>query len=101
MTVHYKTSAEVLDYTVDWDDNWLADGETISTSVWSIYAENQESVIQLSEDSESETSTTATIWVSGGTVGCRYRLRNTITTSEGRTGVRTMYVEISEDLPSP
>lgn len=101
MTVFYKTTADVLDYTIDWDDNWLASGETISTSDWAIYAENRESPVNLIEDSESSTSSRATIWVSSGTVGARYRLRNTIVTSASRTGRRTIYLEISHDIPDP
>lgn len=101
MTVFYKTTEGVLDYTLDWGANWLEDEETISTSEWDIYAENRESSVSLTEDSNSKTDTTATIWVSDGTVGCRYRLRNTITTSSGRTGRKTMYLEIKADMPDP
>lgn len=99
MPTLYKTPAEVLDYSFDWDDFWLGDGETISTSEWSVSAENGETPAALIVDSSSNTTSLATVWVSAGTVGVIYRMRNTITSSQGRTAVRTIYLQIKSDLP--
>jgi hypothetical protein len=72
----------VLDYTIDWSD-WLPSGDTILSSSWSVPA-------GLTEDSSSNTSTTATVWISGGTAGTNYRITNHITTTEGRQDDRTI-----------
>ena len=46
----------------------------------------------LTEVSSSSTDTTATIFVSGGSCGCTYRITNRIETLGGRTRDRTIYV---------
>ena len=81
-----KDPGSILDYTIDWDQGWLAGGETISTSVWKI------SPTGLTQDSEAETTTTATITVSGGTHAVSYYVTNVITTSAARTGERTIRI---------
>lgn len=100
MIVFSKTPSEVLDYSFDWDDFWLQESEIISASDWTIYAENGEDPVVLEIDSENNTISLATVWVSGGTAGARYRLRNAITTNQGRTAERTIYLDIAEDLPN-
>ena len=81
--VFEKDPEAVLDYQVDWS-NWL-DEDTIATSVW---------VAQtgLTVDSDTETTTTATAIVSGGTAGSTYTLENKITTAGGLTDERTLYI---------
>jgi hypothetical protein len=75
-----KDADEVLDYQVDWS-NWLAAGETITTSTWVVPS-------GLTAGTDSHSTTTATQWISGGTVGTKYVVANTIMTSAGRTGER-------------
>jgi hypothetical protein len=78
-----KDPQSVLDYQVDWSD-WL-DTDEISTSTWSAPA-------GITIDSETETDTTATVWLSGGTDGERYEVTNEITTDGGRTDNRTILI---------
>lgn len=78
----------VLDYSVDWS-SWLASGETISSSVWTVEA-------GLTKDSESNTTTVATVWVSSGTAGSDYEATNRITTTDGRTDDRTITIRVRE-----
>lgn len=85
MTNYVKDPAELLDYVVDWEDNWLAEGETISTSDWTV-------ATGITEVSASNTGTTATVWLSGGTHGQEYLVTNTITTSAGRIGERSIKI---------
>lgn len=90
--VFIKASNEKLDYQVDWqsdegDGPYLEDGETISTSVW-ITASG------ITASAPSNTTTTTTIWLEGGTVGYRYRCTNRITTSTGRTAERSIDISI-------
>jgi hypothetical protein len=83
-----KDPDAVLDYQIDWSD-WLPEGDTISTSVWSVGA-------GLTEDSDTNTTTTATVWVSGGTVGSSYQATNHIVTAQGREEDRTIVIKVSE-----
>ena len=82
-----KDPNAVLDYTVDWSE-WL-DGDTISTSSWTV-------ATGLTKASDSKTSTAATAWLSGGTVGVTYEATNRIVTAGGRTEDRTIYIMVME-----
>ncbi len=83
-----KDPDAVLDYTVNWSD-WLATGETISTSAFTVDS-------GITKDSESNTTTTGTVWLSGGTAGTRYEVTHRITTSDSRTDDRTFFVQVAE-----
>ncbi len=74
-TLFVKDPDSVLDYVVDWSD-WLGE-DTISSSDWTVPT-------GLTEDSASETTTTATIWLSGGVAGVTYTVTNHIVTAAGR-----------------
>ncbi len=85
-----KDPQAVLDYTIDWAaKNWLATGETIQTSTWTV-------ATGLTKDSDTKTSTTATVWLSGGTAGQTYAVTNHIVTDQGREDDRTFYVVVQE-----
>lgn len=83
---HSKDPAAVLDYQIDWSD-WL-DDDTISTSTWTVPA-------GITEESSSNTTTTSTIWLSGGTAGQTYTLVNKIITASGRTDERSITINVS------
>lgn len=87
MTAYNKDPDAILDYVIDWS-TWL-DSDTISTSVWVVPS-------GITEDSDSNTTTTATIWLSGGTLGTSYSVVNRITTAAGRTDDRTITITIRE-----
>lgn len=93
-----KDPDATLDYTVNWasedgtndgsssDTGWLQ-GDTITASTWTVPA-------GLTRVSDSNTDTTATIFISGGTAGKRYRLTNKITTVGGRIEERTLTITV-------
>ena len=83
-----KTVAEVLDYKVDWSD-WLISGETISLSAFTVEA-------GVTKDSETSDSSSATVWLSGGTVDEDYTIVSKITTSAGRVAERTFFLSVVE-----
>lgn len=83
-----KDPDATLDYQIDWS-SWLATGETISSSAWIVPD-------GLTEVSDSNTTTTATIWLSGGTDGESYRITNRVTTTAGRTDDRTITLLIRQ-----
>lgn len=77
-----KDPNDVLDFTFDWADSWLATGETISS--YTVTADTG-----LTIDSDSQASGVITYWVSGGTANQRYSVACKIITSAGRTAERT------------
>ena len=80
-----KDAADVVDFTINWA-SVLATGETISTSTWTADT-------GITVDSNSKTTTTTTVWLSGGTVNTPYKVYNTIVTSASRTFKR--YIEVT------
>lgn len=82
-----KDPDETIDYVFNWKPE--LDGDTISTSSF-VLPDGLTSV------STSNTTTTATIFVSGGSEGSTYRITNRIVTAGGRTRDRTIYVLVIE-----
>jgi hypothetical protein len=78
---HKKDPDAVLDWIFDWND-WLAESETISSSSFIVDP-------GITVDSNSNTTKTAKVWLSGGTEGQVYRVTCRITSSEGRTDDRS------------
>lgn len=87
-TLAPKDPNAVVDYTIDWS-SWLADGDTILVSEWIVPA-------GITQDSETNTNLTTTIWLSDGTAGQSYALTNRITTSQGRTQDKTITIRVKE-----
>ena len=82
--------------TFDWIAlGFLEPGETIVTSNW-----NVPSGSGLTQPAAaSNTTTTTTIWLGGGTLNTEdtmYRVKNTITTSAGRTRIKSWMVYVAE-----
>jgi hypothetical protein len=82
---YLKDPDSTLDYEIDWTA-WLG-ADTIATSTW-IPATG------ITEASSTNTTTTATVWLTGGTVGQTYLVTNRITTAAGRTDDRTIRVQV-------
>ena len=89
-----KDPDEVADYAINWV-NRLESGETVSTSSWTITSSTEASPT-LTEDSNEIDGTRAVIWLSSGTVGVVYNVKNTITTSGGRTYEQTARLVLKE-----
>lgn len=87
MTTYIKDPQSVLDYGFDWSD-WLDADDTVSTSTWKVPS-------GITKDSDSKTTTTTTIWLSGGSVGSTYKITNRVVTADGRTVDRSFYVRVA------
>lgn len=79
-----KDPNAVLDYQWDWSD-WLAASETISSA--SLIVDTG-----ITLDSQDDTDTTVTAWLSGGTAGDGYRVVCRITTNQARIEDRSIYL---------
>jgi hypothetical protein len=82
-----KDPSATLDYSIDWS-KWLAD-DTILTSEWTVPT-------GLTQMAASNTTTKATVWLSGGTAGQIYTVTNRISTAGGRTDERSIIIRVAE-----
>jgi hypothetical protein len=83
-----KAPNEVKEYTINWGDLHLG-VDTISTSVWEPSVPSG-----LTEDSETQDTNVATVWLSGGTAGTLYAKTNRIVTAAGRTLEQTLIIPV-------
>ena len=79
-----KDPNSTLDYRINWSD-WLG-VDTIATVAWTVPS-------GITQTSTTNTTTSATIWLSGGTVGTRYNVVCRITTAGGRIDDRTITID--------
>lgn len=84
-----KDPDAVLDYSIDWS-SWLGE-DTISTSAWVVTGPDS----ALAVDNDTNDTTTATVWLSGGTANNVYYARNRITTAGFRTEDRTITLTVA------
>jgi len=87
MTLYEQDASDDLDYQMNWAD-WLGT-DTISTSTWTVPAGITQST------PATNTTTTATVWLSGGTAGRTYTIANKIVTAGGRTAERSFQVKVT------
>ena len=76
-----------LDYTIDWE-TWL-DDDTLSTVTWTVPT-------GIASELEHNSTTAATIWLSGGTVETRYEVVCHIVTAAAREDDRTIGIFVSQ-----
>ena len=86
-----KDPDEILDYEINWsapDGARLSPGDTIVTSTWPVIPAG------ITKNSDSHTTTSSTIWLSGGTIGATYELTCRITTAGGRTHDQSVKLQV-------
>jgi hypothetical protein len=83
-----KDPDATLDYKRDWSV-WLVDDDTITASTWIVPP-------GLTMDSETHTDKTATVWLSGGTLGESYTITNRVSTGQGRTDDRSALIVVRQ-----
>ena len=84
-----KDPDDVLDYAFDWS-KWL-DGDTIGASSFDLVVP-----AGLVIDSQSNTASVSTVWLSGGIDGQQGQVRCRIVTAGGRTRDATATINIAE-----
>ena len=80
-----KSTSEVLDFVVTWT---LPEGDALATATCTVASG---SVVV---DDTDVISNTVVVWVSGGACGSVSELLVTVTTDDGRTLQRSVYVEV-------
>jgi hypothetical protein len=84
-----KAASAKLDFGFDFLTlGWLATGETITASTWTIPT-------GITKVSDAFSSTATVVWISGGTLGASYQITNHITTSAGREDDRSILIKIT------
>jgi len=94
-----KDPNAVLDYVFDWaastngtgSSDWLATAETISTKTIT-----STTGITVDSSSITDSNTSVTVWLSGGTAGTDYEIACKIVTSASRTDERTITIMVRE-----
>lgn len=96
-----KDPNATVDFDIDWNpdqigrDPYLDAGETILASGWAIDAGPDDALFVSGSPAPTVVGGTRTkCWVSGGTAGGRYRLRNRISTSMGREDDRSIWIAV-------
>lgn len=92
MGVFYKDPGSTnLDYTVSWS-TYLQASETIASSTWT------SSSTSLAINTMSNTTSTATVWISGGKVGEVVRMTNAVITNStpARSDQQSVWVRVGE-----
>lgn len=89
MASYKKDPNATLDYTFDWTAYLTPLADTIASVTWVLPA-------GLTNVSQSNTTMTATVFVSGGTLGESLQLTCRITTAGGRTDDRSITLKIVE-----
>lgn len=85
-----KDPADVVTYVVDWNEDSFLGSDTITgTPEWTVPA-------GITKASQSNTATTASARLSGGTAGVDYEVACKITTVAGETFERTIRVQVRE-----
>lgn len=98
-----KDKDETLDYTLDWN-RALESGETISSVAWKIVDSTGAKVSftpgttisGLTSSTQSNTTSTTTIYLSAGQDNNQYKLYCSVTTNQSRTKERSVTIKIRE-----
>lgn len=88
MSLYVKDPSATLDYSINWNAGYLQSGETLSSSIWTIFPAG------MTQNSAASAAGVASITVSDGAAGQIYQLTNRITTSQGRTDERSITVSV-------
>lgn len=84
-----KSPDGILDYMLDWNANSWLGADTLITVTWTV--DTGVTVV-----TQAKTSTTATIWLSGGSLGVTYWIKCTIVTAAGRTESRSFRIVVMQ-----
>lgn len=84
-----KAPSDILDYTWDWSV-WLPENDTIAEFDFTAEA----GIVLETSPAASNTTTTATAWIGGGTAGSSYTLTCQITTAAGRVAQNTQTINV-------
>lgn len=92
---YLKDPAAVIDYSFDWAANYLAGGENITSSSWSILPAGDAGDLSIDSTPVPVAGVTS-VFVAQGIAGKIYQLTNHITTDQGRTDERSVMIRVED-----
>jgi hypothetical protein len=93
MTFLLKDPDAVLDYAIDWGAEYLAPGDLLAQSEWSVIPEEAGGVTVVGSDFDASVTT---VKAAGGIAGRLYRLVNQVVTDSGRTDDRSIVLRVEK-----
>jgi hypothetical protein len=87
MTTYIKDPDANLDYFIDWTP-WLG-ADTIVSATWIVPT-------GITKTAQTNTTTGATVWLSGGTMNYSYTVTCRVVTAGGRTDDRSFTVQVQQ-----
>jgi len=93
MSFLLKDPDAVLDYRIDWGAEYLASGELLAHSEWSVTPDEPGGLDLAGSDFD---ASSATARAAGGIAGHIYSLANRITTESGRVDERSIVIRVEE-----
>ena len=90
-----KRPGSVADFGLNWATHLAGDTIITNGSTWDL----PDGITEDIDHPSSNTSTTTTIWLTGGTEGEEYVLQNTIETAGGRTWIRPLRIKVVALVP--
>jgi hypothetical protein len=91
MTLLLKDPDAVVDYAIDWGAEYLAEGDLLAQSEWSVIPDEAAGVTIEGSDFDARVST---VKAGGGVAGKMYRLVNQVVTQSGRTDDRSIVLRV-------
>lgn len=91
MSYLLKDPDAVLDYRIDWGADYLAAGELLAASEWSVVPDEAGGVSIAGDDFDASSST---VKAAGGVAGHVYSLVNRVTTAAGRVDDRSIVLRV-------
>lgn len=85
-----KDPGATLDFYIEWA-SWLSTGDAVSDADWTA---DTGITIGSGEYAPSVSGTKATVWLSGGTAGTKYRVTCRLTTTAGRIDDRSITINV-------
>jgi len=92
VSIFVKDPAASLDYAIDWAAGYLG-AQTISESSWSVWPEGDGALVAGAHRIEGGRTIVA---LSGGLIGCVYRVTNAVTFSDGGHDERMLVVRVED-----
>jgi hypothetical protein len=93
MTLLLKDPEAVLDYAIDWGADYLAEGDLIAESSWSVTPDEPDGIF-ITESSFDERISSVT--VADGLRGRLYRISNRVVTQSGRIDDRSIMLRVEK-----
>ena len=93
MTLLLKDPEAALDYSIDWGAEYLAPGDLIAQSDWSVVPDEADGVAVIGSDFD---ATSSTVKAAGGMAGKLYKLVNRVTLESGLSDERSIVLRVEK-----